>query len=304
MITSEISWPPLTDRQYHESYEGKTRLLPHVPIIGYQRYLEAIPNGLIPEVHEHEYEFHYVLRGYLDWRVNDRTYQVRPGMIFVTRPGELHGSCDTSFQPTELYWFQLQVPQGRPMKGLSGAETQVLRRELESMSVRLFPASAQIQPCFERILDEHRYPSKGNRIIARTTLYQLVLFLLRDAEAFANGVTHPQLPSPPILRAMALMEANLADPPLIESLALEIGMSPSHFRARFRQETGSTPHEHLTRQRIEKAKQLLLQNRWSVTEVAFRLGYSSSQNFASAFKRQTGMAPNSFRRANQMAAEA
>jgi len=299
MIKPEVSWPPLTDRQYHESFEHETRLLQHVPIIGYQRYLEAIPNGLIPEAHEHEYEFHYILRGNLDWWVNDQSYEIRPGMIFVTRPGEMHGSCDTSFQPTELYWFQLQVPHGRPMKGLSTAETQILRRGLETMSVRLFPASAQIRPCFERILDEHRYPAKGSRIIARTALYQLVLFLLRDAEAFAKGVTHPQHLSRPIQKALALIDANLEDPPLIEALALEVGMSPSHFRARFRQETGSTPHEHLTRRRIEKAKQLLLQDRWSVTEVAFRLGYSSSQNFASAFNRQTGMAPSSLRRSRQ-----
>jgi AraC-like DNA-binding protein/mannose-6-phosphate isomerase-like protein (cupin superfamily) len=298
-MVNNIVFPPLTDRQHHETFEDGTCLLDHVPIVGYQRYVEAVPNGLIPEAHPNSYEFHYIVRGSLDWWVNDETYQVKPGMVFMTKPGEMHGSVDSFFQPTELYWFQLRMPRSRPMSGLGKEETASLRQGLASMTHRMFPASPQVRSCFDRILDEHRFPSAGSRIVARTALHQLIVFLIRDHDINANTRGGNKHLSAQIMKAAELIAANLEDRLPIDVIADEVGMSPGHFRTRFRQETGSTPHEYLTGLRIAKAKEMLKLDRWSVTDVAFRLGYSSSQNFASTFKRQTGMTPTLFRKASK-----
>jgi AraC-like DNA-binding protein/mannose-6-phosphate isomerase-like protein (cupin superfamily) len=287
---------PLSSRQHHEAFEDETCLLEHVPIIGYQRYIEAVANGLVPEAHPDAYEFHYVLRGDLDWWVDNETYRVKPGTVFMTRPGEMHGSRDTFFQPTELYWFQLKIPRSKPMTGLTAMETKFLRQELSSLTERMFSASHQIRPAFECILDEHRFPTTGSRIIARAGLHQLIGFLIRDHDMHVGGHGGATKLSPQIQSAVELIHSNLGEPPPIDTVASEVCMSPGHFRARFRRETGFSPYEYLTRCRIDKAKKMLLCNRWSVTDVAFRLGYSSSQNFASSFKRQTGMAPTEFRR--------
>ena len=138
--------------------------------------------------------------------------------------------------------------------------------------------------------------TSGSRIVARTALHQLIVFLIRDHDINANTRGGPKQRSPQIMKARELIDAHLEDPVPIDVIADELGMSPGHFRTRFRQATGSTPHEYLTGLRIARAKEILRHDRWSITNVAFRLGYSSSQNFASTFKRQAGMTPTSFRK--------
>jgi len=296
MVEADIERVPLSARQHHESFEDETCLIKHVPIIGYQRYIEAVANGLIPEAHSDTYEFHYIVRGDLDWWAEDKSYRVKPGMVFMTRPGEMHGSSDTFFQPTELYWFQLRLPRSKSMVGLTSTETSFLRQRLGALTERLFSASNQIRPAFECILDEHRFPSSGSPIIARAGLHQLIGFLIRDHDMYVGGQKGSTPLSSQIQSAIDLISHSLGDPPPIDTVANEVCMSPGHFRARFRRETGFTPYEFLTRCRIDKAKDMLLKGRWSVTDVAFQLGYSSSQNFASSFKRQTGMTPTFFRK--------
>ncbi len=295
MVESVIEGAPLSARQHHEAFENETCLLEHVPIIGYQRYIEAVANGLVPEAHTDAYEFHYIVRGDLDWWAEDKACRVKPGMVFMTRPGEMHGSSDTFFQPTELYWFQLRVPKSKSMAGLTSTETNFLRQRLGSLTERLFSASNQIRPAFECILDEHRFPSSSSPIIARAGLHQLIGFLIRDHDMYIGSQQKSTPLSSQIQSAVDLISNSFAEPPPIDTVANEVCMSPGHFRARFRRETGFSPYEFLTRCRIDKAKDMLLNDRWSVTDVAFRLGYSSSQNFASAFKRQTGMTPTEFR---------
>ncbi len=299
MVEPDTQMVPLSARQHHEAFEDETCLIKHVPIIGYQRYIEAVANGLVPEAHVDAYEFHYIVRGDLDWWAEDKNYRVKPGMVFMTRPGEMHGSSDTFFQPTELYWLQLRVPRTKPMTGLTSTETNFLRQRLGSLTERLFSASNQIRPAFECILDEHRFPSPGSPIIARAGLHQLIGFLIRDHDMYVGGPKGPDLLSSQIQSAINLISNSLGDSVPIDEVADEVCMSPGHFRARFRRETGFTPYEFLTKCRIDKAKDMLLKDRWSVTDVAFRLGYSSSQNFASAFKRQTGMTPTFFRKTNK-----
>lgn len=295
MVETNTELVPLSARQHHEAFEDETCLLKHVPIIGYQRYIEAVANGLIPESHEDTYEFHYIVRGDLDWWAEDTSCRVKPGMVFMTRPGEMHGSSDTFFQPTELYWFQLRVPKSKPMAGLTVAETGYLRQRLASLTERIFSASNQIRPAFECILDEHRFPSSSSPIIARAGLHQLIGFLIRDHDNHVGGHQEAAPLSSQIQSAVEMIGGSLGDPPPIDKVAKEVCMSPGHFRARFRQETGFSPYEYLTRCRIDKAKEMLMNRRWTVTHVAFQLGYSSSQNFASSFKRQTGMTPTDYR---------
>ncbi|MFA7370281.1 MAG: helix-turn-helix transcriptional regulator, partial [Kiritimatiellales bacterium] len=74
------------------------------------------------------------------------------------------------------------------------------------------------------------------------------------------------------------------------------GLSRSEFFRKFKDETGTGPNQYLLWRRLEAAKDLLTNNELSITETAHRLGFSSSQYFATVFRRHTGLPPNSFRR--------
>jgi AraC-like DNA-binding protein len=72
-------------------------------------------------------------------------------------------------------------------------------------------------------------------------------------------------------------------------------LSRYHFLRLFRNEFATTPHQYLTRRRIEKAKELLVAGRLSVTDVCFEVGFESLGSFSTLFRRQVGDAPVSYR---------
>ena len=81
----------------------------------------------------------------------------------------------------------------------------------------------------------------------------------------------------------------------LEDIARQAGLSPFHFLRLFRDAFDVTPHEHLTRLRIERAKALLARDA-SVTETCFAVGYESLGSFSALFARRLGRSPLRYQR--------
>lgn len=63
----------------------------------------------------------------------------------------------------------------------------------------------------------------------------------------------------------------------------------------FKAETGRTPYEYLMDLKIEKAKKMLKENTYSITEISMMCGFSSHSHFTYTFKKKTGMSPTKYR---------
>jgi AraC family transcriptional regulator len=74
-------------------------------------------------------------------------------------------------------------------------------------------------------------------------------------------------------------------------LARVVNYSPGHFLRLFKKEVGITPADFHLRWRLEAARDELHQPGRSVTEVALRFGFSSSQHFSRAFHQAFGATP-------------
>jgi AraC-like DNA-binding protein len=98
-----------------------------------------------------------------------------------------------------------------------------------------------------------------------------------------------------LLRARDAIHARYAEALRVEDLAHEAALSPFHFLRMFRAAFGATPHQYLTRIRIEAAKRLLLADA-PVTDVCFEVGFQSLGSFSALFARRAGAPPTAFRR--------
>lgn len=96
-------------------------------------------------------------------------------------------------------------------------------------------------------------------------------------------------------RILAYIAQHYTNPDLgVEDICREFGRSRSGLFNLFKQATGSGLMTHITRVRIDAAKQLLAAGT-SVNETAQAVGYASVNTFMRAFKKQTGIAPGSFK---------
>ena len=77
-----------------------------------------------------------------------------------------------------------------------------------------------------------------------------------------------------------------------------IGISPSYFSSIFKQETGQSFVEYLTKVRIDKACELLKCTTLRTAEIGERVGYNDPHYFSSTFKKVTGLSPKDFKSDN------
>jgi transcriptional regulator GlxA family with amidase domain len=96
-------------------------------------------------------------------------------------------------------------------------------------------------------------------------------------------------------RARALMDANYAQPLDLDELARTANFSRYHFLRAFRAAYHATPHEYLTRKRVERAKELLADSEFTVTEICFEVGFESLGSFSSLFHKMVGWSPSIYR---------
>ena len=143
-------------------------------------------------------------------------------------------------------------------------------------------------------------------------LYMINLFGSRELAAVCSKVLlvdpsrHSQTPymisdfnkshgDAAVLKTQLQMESRFSENLPIDTLARETGLSPRHFKRRFKQATGEAPLGYLQRVRIEQAKQRLETTRDTMNEITWQIGYEDSSSFRRLFKKFTGLAPREYR---------
>ena len=98
-----------------------------------------------------------------------------------------------------------------------------------------------------------------------------------------------------LARARAFIDDCYHLPLDLERISGEACLSRYHFLRLFRKAFNQTPHQYLTRRRIEKAKELLACSGLTVTDVCFEVGFESLGSFSSLFNRHVGQPPIAYR---------
>ena len=99
-----------------------------------------------------------------------------------------------------------------------------------------------------------------------------------------------------LAQAREFMRHEYGRPVSLPDVATQANLSPYHFLRVYRRAYGETPHEFLTRLRIERAKTLLARGSHNVTEACFEVGFSSLGSFSNLFADRVGLSPSEYRR--------
>jgi AraC-like DNA-binding protein len=104
-------------------------------------------------------------------------------------------------------------------------------------------------------------------------------------------------------RACELIRANVAEPVRIAELALQLGITPRHLQAGFRQHLGTTPHRFLRDCRLDEANRRLSTARPGVTTtaIAYDCGFGHLGEFAQSYRLRFGESPSETLRRSQHA---
>ncbi|KOG36939.1 GlxA family transcriptional regulator [Streptomyces resistomycificus] len=115
-----------------------------------------------------------------------------------------------------------------------------------------------------------------------------------QAQYVHRPVPDPQLATTTAARAWAL--GRLHEPIQLRDMAAREAMSVRTFTRRFREESGVSPGQWLTRQRVERARHLLESTDLSVDQVARDAGFGTAQSMRQHLQTALGVTPTSYRR--------
>lgn len=102
-------------------------------------------------------------------------------------------------------------------------------------------------------------------------------------------LTHDQLKP-----AIDYVHTHIGEDLSLVQIAKVINISPTYFASLFKFTTGISPHQYVIKQRVNRAKLLLLTTDLSIADIALKVGFSSQSHLTQHFKRLTRMTPKKF----------
>ena len=152
----------------------------------------------------------------------------------------------------------------------------------------------------DRILQELAQESSTGRLLIEGLGRALSAHLVHSYSASAVRLTQSNAAQKPLdakrlSRVTEFIDACVERDFTVKDLASVACMSPAHFSRSFKAATGTSPHEYVSRQRLDLAKRLLATSDRLLVDIAYATGFSSQANFNRAFRKAVGTTPSAYR---------
>ena len=252
-------------------------------------------------------EIHFLESGTMPYAQEGVEMNLNPNSLTITRPWEMHKVGGPNIGMGRFYWVILDLGVRRPHQNWSWPDWIVLApNDLDKLTTILrqnenvsWKGDKRILDCFQQIgkaVDGDVDGSNASKI--RLLVNSLLLFLLdllvvdkvKLDEELVNSSRSVQL-------LLKELEGSLSENWTVEKMAKSSGVGLTRFTFHCRQLTNLTPMKYLMHRRIEMSKRILQdQLDLSISDVAYLCGFSTSQYFATMFKKQVKCTPVSYRK--------
>jgi two-component system response regulator YesN len=101
--------------------------------------------------------------------------------------------------------------------------------------------------------------------------------------------------STPVRETMRYLEERLHAPVSLRDVADHLHLNASYFSVLFKEQTGMTFSDYLTRKRVQRAKELLVSTRLPIAEIAEKVGYQTAKYFVKVFRSLESLSPGQYR---------
>lgn len=143
------------------------------------------------------------------------------------------------------------------------------------------------------LLSELKSDGMMGQLYVESLTQVLIIHLLRHYSTSTQNIApkHGGLTTSQLRQAIDYVQAHLDQDLSLAQIAAAISISPTYFSRLFKRATGSSPHQYVIQQRVERAKVLLKTTDLALANIALQVGFSSQSHLTQHFKRLTGVTP-------------
>lgn len=244
---------------------------------GYQKFFSkdyqiSRPNG------RRDYQLLYIYSGYGVFQINGKQTRLEAGNIIIYEPGDPQIYFYYAKDIPEIYWIHFLGTGTKPLLG-----------NLQS-GFYYIGISRTIKNIFDEIILELQLRRPQFDTLCAADLSKLLIHCRRlSADSHKAAANNPQLD-----KFLAHLNRHYMESWSIQQMADYCNMSIDYFSHQFKLLVGVSPIRFLNDLRISHAKEILLTENLTISEVATLVGYSNPLYFSRAFKKSTGTSPSSY----------
>lgn len=253
-----------------------------------------------------DYELLYLERGELAVRIEDERHTLRPGDIVLLKPGKEHafvGSSGECWMPhmhfDAMYADDFaDVPINfKPWSDCSAAERRMTRPDVLGERLGLpdiirIDNHGEVLDNLRRLIRSFDRPDEDAPLLRKMLVLRMLYAILKGLEEREDPLLRRHRLA--LDRAAAFIAEHAAEEIRLSELAKQATLSLYHFSRLFKQRFGVSPHRFQMRCRMERAKELLLYSRLSMTAIAEKVGYANVYAFSKAFKQSESVPPSQY----------
>jgi AraC-like DNA-binding protein len=236
---------------------------------------------------------------------HEREMAVGPGTALLVPEGASHGFCDCESMHVSNVGFltdwglDMSSPEGEAdfvrQLVLHPAAEHDETRGVQAAQLTSEELDSAIS-CVE-LMGRELVRERPSHAWLRSSLQMLLLIFARAD--MRNSGAYSEVPvRPDVWQAIETIERAVVQGEAlsISELAADMGFSGSHLSKLFKRHTGRSPEDYYQHRRVQYACQLLFNPGYSITDIAFQLGYASSSHLSRLFRKYTDLTPREFRR--------
>ena len=259
------------------TYEEDADLPLYVSCCGYQNFLTKDfsiqrPTGRL------DYQILYIHKGCGHFFIDNEWQTIPAGSIVVYLPSEPQIYTYYAKDTPEIYWIHFSGTQSLDY---------LQRYHIHNCYIGRHRSLTQL---FDEIILELQVHKPFFKDFTCASFLKMLPMIERYYQSQFDSTDNSAM----IERLIVELNKSYMDPWSIASMAQYCHLSSDYFSHQFKENTGSSPIQFLYNLRIEKAKELLLTEGLTVSEVAALVGYKDPLYFSRIFKKATGVSPKRF----------
>ncbi len=248
--------------------------------------------------HKDSFELHMYKIGKQNFVVGNSTFECDSNRMVIIKPNEVHSTGEHLEEISLFYFFIFHLtPDMEHFFVFNKEETKQIKDILFNQDQRVFDITGNELNLAKRIIDIYYSdtPFKGKLIMGLTL--QLMVGIFHDMLKIPEQNDVKPRQSELFLNMKNYICDNIFSKTSVSDLAHYTNLSESRIYQIF-SENGTTVHRVELFEKISYAKYLLQTTNNTVTDIAYKLNFSSSQHFAKVFYRYEMLTPTEYRKAN------
>ncbi len=236
------------------------------------------------------YEISYVISGKGKFIFNDTETDVASGDIIITPNTSTHAVVASDNDEINFCYMGFVFKNN---------DSEIAKRFFNVLKDKQIckKVSRDIYDYYKNAMNEIYRKNSIDKLLIETYLFQIILLAIRQTDnsetPYINNNATKGL-SQPVYHIIKYIDRNINMPLSVSGIAQSLGYSTYYISHLFKSKMNITLQEYIANKKIEEAKKLLNDKRYTITQISEKLSFLNIQSFSRSFKKVTGVSPTKY----------